>query len=248
VPIAICTSVGLFGLCGFAFYRGLYARRSGFWRRSLFPLIRTCLIAAALVAATVLILEYSYSSRPHQDVVFGSVVIFSIAVFLLVVCGLLRRLYARWEHQLRQTPPGVPDPQRPLPAVARVAYFLLAWPVLIVALQCLVYPMAYPTGGWERFAFLLAALLLGIFGAFLLRQSFRRARGTLWSGTIRPFLITAILCAYVACILRVLLAFSGEPAHGDEMAAFLVIGSAATAVGLAILILSRTRGASGKPS
>lgn len=222
----------LMGYAGFAFYRGLWAWRRGWWGRTVRPFLFFSLFNVAMISATGFVFGSALdrwglgpdNSKLYLSFLVGSTML--VGVLLLLDQFLLKFRVQPAKH--------LPRHLRPVGPLTRLFYGALAvgsglWAASVVF-----------TGEPDKtFEFLPSALLLGAFALFSLRQAVRQRCGHLWSGLLRPFFLTgsgALLV--IGCLPHLYSVPDGQNIVGDmDSTTLLFLSIFAAVFGLGVYFL-----------
>jgi serine/threonine protein kinase len=221
----------------FAFYRGLKARSPTFWRRSLRPF----LLATALGTVPIPLLALYFGPglgwfpEQHGDMAVMWAIVLAIAIAGGALIFLLEPLFAHWSRAQASAPRDLPWSSRPVPVPLRGWDLLLATGFAVAGIATFIIGgLDEWNNDWDRFAFIGFAIALGALGFFFYRQAFRRCRGTIWCGTVRPFLLTAVVATIMICFLPV---FLGVQLRDEDVMVLVIAGSIALGLLVPLVVL-----------
>ncbi len=240
--LSVGAGIALIGFSLFAFYRGVWARRVGFWDRTLRPFLLACLFNAAAISAMIMVVGPATiwdGSRYGVEEEFA--VTLSVLVGAVFLFGFTTAFSAlRW--RLRESSAAVsaetPRHCRPPPGRLRVVALFLGGAMLVGAFISAVASVMARPHLWDQFGFLAAAVTLAALALALARVALRRERGRLWAGAVRPFVVAAIFSLLVISVLPPVLGLRlGE----EERLAFIALGLTAAGLAFALAMLRLTR-------
>jgi hypothetical protein len=210
---------------GFAFYRGLRARRRGFWTRTVRPFLMTAGLAVAFGSGVSLLrVEASPSTVVHiRDRYSSEPLAFAFAVSL--AWGIFFLAQTLWQgSDADRSGATANGGARTRPGIVR-SFFLFLGFLGVTASVSLAIASATETGSPHlSFDERCAAIASFGGGAFFLLCSLRARRGTWWSGWLRPLLLTGAPTAFVLAAYYVSERprIAGASLHADEVLAGMV--------------------------
>ncbi len=192
--------LGSLGFLGFCLYRGLWARKQGFWSRTLRPFLLACLGNTFLINTYIFIMAPVEAGwRYSSDEMLASLcmaIASPVLMFLIVgfdrITGLDRDAFLHASH--------LPAPERPVHPFVRFVLLVIAVSAAIAAASLFVVGI-FGTGGneWDRAGFCAIAVGL-LFGAlFFAHQGLRYRRGRAWESVLRPLIISLSLATIGVC-------------------------------------------------
>ncbi|HLU46830.1 MAG TPA: hypothetical protein VK116_02060, partial [Planctomycetota bacterium] len=182
------TGVALIAFSGFFFYRGLLARSRTFLGRTVRPFLTALSLAGATgTGAALLRVTTIYEPVPDELLLmtlwgFGCSLALFAFVFTMTRFAVESEKMALAQLPRRARPPNV---------FVRTCALLLG---LIATATAITLSIGAELGNLrspDRYAFLVSSIACLGGGVFLLQQGLRRARGTIWSGKVRPFLLAS---------------------------------------------------------
>ncbi len=231
LALALGMALGCGGYTIFAFWRGLWVRTTGVWRRTISPFLLTSAINAAVISGTVLLLsEYVDFHIPSDGgIVLGvfSASCLALAVFLVAADYLVRRM--RYVSR-----PDLPWHSRAVHPCMRTLHMLLGTIGVTSALA--IYSMALLSDEFGRDRVPMLCFATGLFGAgiYFFHMGLRRRRGTPWQGYLRPLIVATAISTVVICAIFLL---SGELRRHEERSIVMIIGIFAAVFGVFAYVL-----------
>ena len=239
ILITVGFAIGMLGFSGFSFYRGLMVRKRSFWRRNAKPFLLTLFGSGAGISLACLILGTIFGAFGHnrEEEIVVCLVMTTVFAFAFGFVLFVEFLFTRWEASLATVDASVPPHERPVPIAWRALDLLLAVPCLIGAIACFVAGLM-ERRSMDQFGCFVGSIILAALTFFFSRQALRRKRGHLYTGTVRPFLLTVVGATLPICILPFLLPLNMRE---EQVMILIVTGSIAVGISVAMALLRRPR-------
>ena len=202
--ITISFGIGCTGMLMFALYRALWARKQGFFARSVRPFFLTCLATTCVICGYIFVMGPIHGYwRIDAEESFVTLTVGAAAFVLFsILLGFERLLSA---DDAVADAAGLRWAERPVHPFVRLFHLLLAsgGGVAWVGLSSIAM-FGGRMSDWGRLEFLMPGFVAFALGVFFLHQALRYRRGYLWEGTVRPFVLIHGVTAVIACGLILL--------------------------------------------